>query len=296
VAPGRVEPAHEERVVRPQRAGVIVAVLVEENDPVEIGQVLAELDRGDLLAQRRAAHAGVKLARARRARIAHGARLEERREASAQLAQSRSHLTYREREFARHEKLNAEGTVPPSELDRSRLELDVALARNAEAVARTKLVLQSARRDDLRIADAEIDVEEAKVAIVDAELNKTSIVSPISGTVLRRFGKVGEVVGVEPPPALFVLGRTSTLQVRAEIDELDVGRIHVSDKARVVADAFPNATFSGTVTRVGGAIGVKEIVTDLPGERQDRKVLSSIVTLDPAARLPIGLRVEVFID
>jgi HlyD family secretion protein len=295
-APGRVEPADEERVVRAERPGILTAVEVEENDRVEAGQVLAELDRADLLAQRRAAAASVDLARAQRARLVHGARAEERREAKARLAEADANLAYSEREYTRRSALRSNQTIGAADLERAQRELEVAKARRDETAEGVAVIDGSARADDLAIADAELELAQARVAIVDAEIAKTYIRSPIAGTVLHRFAKRGEAVGMDPPPALFVLGDLSSFKVRAEIDEVDVARVHVGDRAVVTADAYPNKKFAGAVTRVGLVVGGKAIVTQLPGERQDRKVLETLIALDPGVAPPIGLRVDVFIE
>jgi HlyD family secretion protein len=295
-APGRVEPGSEERVLSAPRPGIITAMMVDENDHVRAGQVLAELDRADLVAQLHAAQAGVELQRAQRARLSHGARVEERHESADRLAEAEAHLAYAVSEYARRVHLRDQGAVASVDIDAAQRELDVAKARRNEAAARSSLVSSSARADELAIADAEIGLAQAKVAEMEAQIDKTFVRAPIDGTVLHRFAKLGESVGTEDPTPLFVVGALATLNVRAEIDELDVARVHVGDRAYVTADAYPNKKFGGKITRVAQRVAAKNIVTDRPGERQDRKVLETLIALDPGANLPIGLRVDVFVE
>src|SRR5688572_12508559 len=65
-APGRVEPLGEERQLGARMPGLLVAVHVEENDRVETGQILAEIDRADLMAERQVAVATIELKQAER--------------------------------------------------------------------------------------------------------------------------------------------------------------------------------------------------------------------------------------
>jgi len=54
--------------------------------------------------------------------------------------------------------------------------------------------------------------------------------------------------------------------------------------------------FAGRVIRIGGMLGRKNIRTDEPSERVDTKILETLIELDAGASLPIGLRVDAFIE
>jgi HlyD family secretion protein len=64
----------------------------------------------------------------------------------------------------------------------------------------------------------------------------------------------------------------------------------------VTADAYGDKRFTGTVVRVGERLGRKRIRTDNPAERDDTKVLETLVALDSDAKLPLDLRVTAFIS
>ncbi len=83
--------------------------------------------------------------------------------------------------------------------------------------------------------------------------------------------------------------------MRVEVDETEVGRVSVGQKAYVTADAFPGQKFWGQVIRAGEQLGRKNIRTDEPAERVDTKVLEALIELYPGVQLPIGLRVDSFI-
>ena len=293
-APGRVEPIGEERELGPQVPGLLAKVHVDENDRVEVGQILAELDRADLEAERAAAVANLSLRRAERQRLINGARPEERQAGVARLSAADAALALAEKEHGRNLKLWQDSVLTEAEHDRSRAALEAAKARQKEAQEQLRLLEAPARADELAMADAQLAVGEARLLAVEAALAKTYVKAPIAGTILKRHRRAGETVSTQPPTPLFVIGDLSRRAVRAEVDELDVARIHLGDTVEVVADAYGPRRFQGKVVRVGQRVGGKSVHTDRPDERQDRKVLEVLIELEPNSELPIGLRVDVF--
>jgi len=294
-APGRVEPFGEEREVGARAPGLLVTVHVDENDRVVAGQVLAEIDRSELEAERTAALATIELREAERARLLHGARSQERQATKARLTAAQASLSLARKEHARIEPLVVNGVLTAADLDRAVERLDSATAQTSEAAKQLALIEAGARRDDLLIADAQIALAQTRVATIDAMIEKTYVRAPVAGTILRRHRRQGETVGTQPPTTLFVIGDLSRRMVRAEIDELDVARIHEGDRVEVVADAYPGDRFGGKITRVAQRVGGKTVTTERPPERQDRKVLDAMIELDPGTELPVGLRVDVFV-
>lgn len=293
-APGRVEPIGEERELGPQIPGLLSKVHVDENDRVEAGQILAELDRADLEAERAAAVANLNLRRAERQRLINGARAEERQAGVARLSAAQAALVLAEREHGRNLKLWQDSVLTEAEHDRSRAALEAAKARQKEAEEQLRLLEAPARADELAMADAQLAVGEARLLAVEAALAKTYVKAPIAGTILKRHRRAGETVSTQPPTPLFVIGDLSRRAVRAEVDELDVARIKLGDAVEVAADAYGSRRFTGKVIRVGQRVGGKSVHTDRPDERQDRKVLEVLIELEPNSDLPIGLRVDVF--
>jgi HlyD family secretion protein len=138
---------------------------------------------------------------------------------------------------------------------------------------------------------------QAQFSEAQARYEKTFIRSPIEGNVLRKHHRSGESVSnssTVPDPVL-TIGDRKTLRVRVDVDETDVSKVQVGQKAYVTADAFNGRKFWGHVVRVGQQLGPKNVRTDEPTERVDTKILETLVELDPGSRLPDGLRVDAFI-
>jgi hypothetical protein len=98
------------------------------------------------------------------------------------------------------------------------------------------------------------------------------------------------------PATIVIIGDISRLRVIAEIDESDIGRIENGQRAHVTADAFPGRKFGGTVTRMAYRMGKKEVHTDDPAQKIDAKVQEATIDLDSDVKLPVGLRVDVFVE
>jgi hypothetical protein len=91
------------------------------------------------------------------------------------------------------------------------------------------------------------------------------------------------------------LGEEKVLRVRMDVDEDDVAQVRLGDRAYVTADAYRGTKFWGHVVRIGQEMGPKNVRTDDPAERVDKKILETLIRLDDGHELPIGLRVESFI-
>lgn len=297
VGPGRIEPISEEIHIGVEVGGRVARVAVEEGDRVSAGQVLATLENGDYRAAVASAAARLDDAKAALQRVRSGARLDERREVTAAVAQAEAVLAQATVEATRRAGLAAEGVIAREESDRATRDRDVAAARLQELQARRTLVHDGPRAEDHAQAEAAVAMAAAALREAEARLAKTEIRSPIDGVVLRRDVRTGESVSPErQASALFTVADVSRLRVRVEVDEADVGKVGPGAPGWVSASAFGDRRFEGRVIRVGQSLGRKQLFTEEPRERVDTKVLEVLLELEPAARLPIGLRVDATIE
>jgi RND family efflux transporter MFP subunit len=179
----------------------------------------------------------------------------------AKMHEAAAHATNAQQALARLRRLRADAIVSASDLDR------------AEA--------------DARSADAALDL--ARVT-----LEYATIRAPFRGTMVRKFKEVGEGVLVSGiPEPLFRIADLSRLKVRAEVPEIDIAGVRVGQTAEVTLEAYPGERFSGTVMRVGLAVGRKQLRSDDPRERRDEKVVEVELELPGDARLKSGMTVDV---
>ncbi|ABF43021.1 secretion protein HlyD [Candidatus Koribacter versatilis Ellin345] len=294
---GRVEPESEDIKLGAELSGKLKSVYVEEGDRVKQGQLLAELENADYHAQVASAQAEVHETEAQLRKVVNGARREERREALSTVEQARAVMNNSESEMLRRQKLYEAGVISREEAEQYAKEYDVAKAKFQEVSEHHKLVDETAREEDRDIATANLLAARARLEQAQAMLAKTFVRSPIEGTVLRKHHRLGESVsnGSTVPDPIVTIGATERLRVRVDVDEADVSKLTVGQKAYVTADAYGDKRFRGHIVRIGQELGRKNVRTDEPTERVDMKILETMIELDGGDELPIGLRVNTFI-
>jgi multidrug resistance efflux pump len=159
------------------------------------------------------------------------------------------------------------------------------------------LVDDHAREEDRSFAEADLKLAQGQLDEAEARYEKTFSRSPIDGTVLRKHHRSGESVSNSStvPDPILTIGDRKTLRVRVDVDETDVSKVQVGQRAYVTAEAYGAKKFWGHVVRLGQQLGPKNVRTDEPTERVDTKILETLVELDAGAQLPDGLRVDAYI-
>jgi HlyD family secretion protein len=294
-APGRVEPVSEEIAVGAPLTGLIKQILVKEGDLVHRDQVIATLDTAPFQATLAKAEAQLHLRETELLRLTNGARQQDRDVAQAALQEAEAAVKYATIDRQRRHALVANGFAPRADVDRADRDYNVAVQQRDAAAQRFSLVNDPARDEDLTVAQAQVDVARADRDKAKADLSQAVIRSPIDGTVLRVHRREGEVVSLFIDPRIVTVGDLSRLQVRADIDESDIGKLQLGMPAYVTADAFGDERFSGHVVKIGRMLGKKNIQTDEPKEHMDTKILEVVIALDDGGRLPPGLRVNAFL-
>lgn len=141
-------------------------------------------------------------------------------------------------------------------------EAAVQAAAAQRDIARAQLELLRAGASEEEIAAAEAEVARAQAALETARvaLARCEVRAPFAGTVGLVHVRSGELVN--PGQPVITLGDLSTLRVETtDLDEVDVARVHVGQRATVTFDAIPERVFTGRVTRISpmaqpGAAGV----------------------------------------
>jgi len=295
-APGRIEAVSEEIRVSSELSGRLHSVPVEEGDRVRKGQVLAQIENEDYIARVAAAEAALAERRAELERTVNGARSQERRAAEGSLQAAKAVLDNAQREAQRRRNLADREMISRDEAERYERVYQVAQAECERAAQEFSLVDADARHEDRERAGAAVAAAQAQLAEARAYLEKTYIRAPLDGVVLRKFRHNGESVSTQFDSPIVTLADDSALRVRLDVDEVDVARLAVGQPAFVTAEAYGNEKFAGHIIRVGRILGKKNVRTDEPSERVDTKILETLVELDAGQKLPLGLRVDAYVQ
>jgi multidrug resistance efflux pump len=186
--------------------------------------------------------------------------------------------------------------ISRDEAERYERVYQVAQAEYERATQEFSLVDADAREEDRQRAEAAVASAEAQLAEARAYLEKTYIRSPLDGVLLRKFPHPGESVSTQFDSPIVTLADDSRLRVRLDVDEVDVARLGVGQPAFVTAKAYGNQRFTGHIIRVGRILGKKNVRTEEPSERVDTKILETLVELDARQKLPLGLRVDAYVE
>ncbi len=291
-APGLVEPKGRELRIGAPAPVIIKEVLVQINDPVKTGDLLVRLDDDELKAKLAAVKSEAAVRTADRdANDVRGAALERRKAEDSLYAAERSAFDARIDldtliSQAKTNQVTAEdvdngraAVVAANEkVEREQANLKRVLTKSLPAVTREEAALAAAR---------------AEVAAVSATLERMRIRSPISAMVLRVNAKLGETAGSNSENPLLVLGDTSHLQVRAEVEERDVRKIYQGQSAVIKSDAFPNQTFDARVSVMAHSLGAPRLTSRGQRKQTDVDVLEVVLDLEDGVPLLPGMRVDV---
>ncbi len=136
---------------------------------------------------------------------------------------------------------------------------ELVYQRNQELFAKGLLSQESFEQvdTDYRLNQARLTQAEAALDQARDNLEKTTIVSPIEGTVVSLNVEVGEVVVTgtmnNAGSVIMTVADMSQMEVEAQVDESDVRDIAVGQPAEIEVDALPSKTFKGVVSEVGNA-------------------------------------------
>ncbi len=294
-APGRIEGLTEVVEVGAGVGGVLGAVNVTEGQHVQAGAILARIDRADLEADLQAANDALESARQSRALLKLGSPPDERREAAAKLSAAQASLQEAGQQFERARKLFSEGLISSSDLvEQYKRELAVAQANLDAAEQHQHRITAGPLPEELARADAEVGKAEAVAQAAKAQVEQCVVKARTSGTILRVYRKPGEVYSPQFPQPIVSMADTSSLRVRVEVDERDIGRVFAGQHAVVLVDAYPGQRFTGIVSQVDPVMGRKKVRTGDPAEKSDRDVQEALVDLSQSkVPLLVGLRVTV---
>jgi len=197
-----------------QISGQVTSVLVDFNDHVGKGQVLARIDPSTYQAQIAQGSAAVGSAR-------------------ANLASMQATLRNAEADYARKSNLARQQLVARSDAD---------LARAARDQARAQV----------GAAQAQITQQQASTETAQLNLQRTVIRSPVDGVVLTRTIEPGQTVAASlQAPVLFQIAEDlSKMEIVLAIDEADIGQVKAGQKVSFSVDAFPDRQYGGTVEQV----------------------------------------------
>jgi RND family efflux transporter MFP subunit len=186
----------------------------------------------------------------------------------ARVTEAQADVRLAESTLKRRAELAAEGVIAAHDLDQAQRDLDIARAR-----------LETAR---------------AAVGRDEAQLRKTRILAPISGTVTGRHAQAGETL--EAGQRVFTLADLTRLRIEAEADEADADALGTGAPVSITCEAFPGRAWRGRVEDIPRSVTLRRLKPQDPSRPTDTRILAVKVAFAEPTPLKLGATVELKID
>lgn len=257
-------------IVGSQVSGQVLEILADYNSAVKAGDVLARLNAEQVSARLDAARADLAQSRAQnqiqRAQVdrvkADIQRLgATRADASANIIKAEAQLADARTTLERQTTLNTRQITSEVALQQARLQAQTAAAARDQAQAQLRSVdaQEQAIAAELRVAEAQVISGEAQVAQreamvrqIEVDIRNAEIRSPVDGVVIQRSIELGQTVAASlQAPTLFLVAQDlRRVEIYANVDEADVGRVRDGQPVTFSVTAFPAREFTGKVKTV----------------------------------------------
>lgn len=239
-----------------QVSGQVQELFADFNSVVKRGQLLAKLDPrnleaavANLNAQQSAAQARVRSAEADIK--THAANLSSSR---ASLVGAKVTRDNAKLQLDRATELSQHGLQAKNDYETAQANYDSAVARYEQAVAALEQVEAQSGSIEAQVAQAKAGLQQVEADLDRAQVNLeyANIFSPVDGIVISRDVDVGQTISASmSAPTLFNIATDlSQMQVKASVDEADIGSISEDAKVTFTVDAYPNNIFEGKIAEI----------------------------------------------
>jgi HlyD family secretion protein len=242
---GKVEPVTLVNIA-PEVSGEIIEMAIKEGQNVNKGDLHFKIKPDNYMAARNQAEAGYKSSIAGR-------------------DTSAANLEKADLEYKRNDALFRAKLISESDYLTAKTSLDVA-------------------KTTLAGANEQVSIAKAQLDNAEADLSKTTVYSPLSGTISKLYCQLGErVVGVAQMAGTQVMtvADLGTMEARVDIGEIDVPLIKVAQKVKLEVDAFKDRKFDGIVTEVADS-----------ANNNDTSATASASTSTDATKFQVKIRIQ----
>ena len=270
--------------------GKVMERPVDEGQVVQAGQLLARLDAKDLEQQVAMRQADAATARAALDAMLAGSRKEEIEASRAALEQASADLRRLEPDEARLRDLQQKGILSVRDYEASRAALDAARGKVQQANQQFTLVRKGPRKEDIDQARARFDQAQQALALARTQLGYATLTAPSAGVILSK--NVEPMEYVSPGTAVVTMADLGQVWLRAYVEEADLGRVKVGQKAFVTSDSFPGKRYEGRVAFIASEA---EFTPKTVQTRKERTKLVYRIKIDipnPAMELKPGMPVD----
>ncbi|MGD9155857.1 MAG: efflux RND transporter periplasmic adaptor subunit [Bacillota bacterium] len=228
--------------------GKVLAIMVEEGQEVQAGDIIAKLEADSIEAKADLTQAMIEAATAQYQKAKNGARPQQLEQTKNLVAQAKAGYELAKITYERLNGLFKQGVLARQKLDMARTELEVSQARYESAQEQLDLVKEGAQKEDIAAANALVKQAEAARAEVQTYLNDTDIKAPLSGMVTMKAVEAGELVSTGMP--LVTISNLKDAWVEMRVRETAVHQFNLGQTVPVKVVGVPRQVYQGKVTYI----------------------------------------------
>ena len=242
-------------------SGQVKSLLVKIGDFIRAGEIIAIIEHEDLISRVAQFQADLDAEKAKLEKILAEGPLEINK-AKAELEELKAQVKLAGKTLERNLKLNKKGFIADTAVEQAEERLEVLKAQINLANEEIKLK-ESQLENDGRLAQAMVDRARANLEVEDIQLSYATITAPIDGIVALVSTQEGETVAASmSSPHFITLIDLRKLEVTVFVDETDIGRIKVGQKAMFTVDTYSEKFFKGKVREIHPKAVIKDNVVN----------------------------------
>ncbi len=283
---GAVEPKTRVRV-KSEASGKIEKIYIREGQDLVAGDLIAELDQSNQKLQLKSAQLSERLRRVQYDQVKNGSNKATMSSLENNVATAKLALEKAEEYYGRIKELHDKDYATEQELSEAERQVSNAKLALQESQKQLQLRMEEISPEDIKAA--EISWQLARVTLEEAQKNlgDAVITCPIQGTVLAKYVEVGDTVvsstgSFSEGTTICEVADLTQVQIRAGVDEIDIGRVRIGQKVIVEVDAFPLEKFDGIVSNIfqqgTSAGGVTTFTVMIEVDNTARRLLSAMTT------------------
>ena len=225
--------------VSPKIMGRISKVYVEEGDSVKQGQLLAEIDSTDLLAQKQ------QIVSMKAQTVAGKAQAEAKYQYDVKnIDVLKINVDRAKEDFDRAKAQFAGGVTTKEQYDHLKKALETAQAQLDAAKAQIQV-----SKTQINSAQTTVASSQAQIEVINTQLKNTRLYAPVDGVAARRWLLAGDIVN--PGQSIYTINNNNKFWVTVFLEETKVEKLHIGQAAKFTLDTYPDVVFTGKIFLLG---------------------------------------------
>jgi HlyD family secretion protein len=226
--------------------GEIKSIFAEEGALVSAGDTLLIIDSEALGYQLSMAEASEQIAEAQLSLMLKGARAEDIKQAEEMTKQSETNLSLAKNDYSRYTKLWESKAITQKQYEDITARFQIALAQFTAAKENYEKVKKIFRPEEIEQAKANLKKAKASVELLNKNIRDSYVISPINGSVVKKFIEVGETVS--PMSSLVKISNLAIVNLTIYISESELGKIKLGQKTEISIDTYTDRIYEGKIT------------------------------------------------